>query len=80
MKVYILITMSYYIIFKIYCVVGQVSVGVAHKLLRMITGMQDILIEHLTNARETLRNYTAIIQNLEQQLVTFNPLHVLNML
>ncbi|PON99881.1 hypothetical protein TorRG33x02_042990 [Trema orientale] len=46
----------------------QVSIVTAKKLQRMIRGMQQLLIEHLTNTTDTLRNYVATIHNLRNQL------------
>ncbi|PON60693.1 hypothetical protein PanWU01x14_151110 [Parasponia andersonii] len=49
---------------------GEAKVGIvtAKKLLRMTGAMQQLLIEHLTNTTDTLRNYVAIIHNLRNQL------------
>ncbi|PON64572.1 hypothetical protein PanWU01x14_122840 [Parasponia andersonii] len=35
----------------------------------MIAGMQHVLVEHLTSARETLNDYTETIDNLRAELI-----------
>ncbi|PON82625.1 hypothetical protein TorRG33x02_215540 [Trema orientale] len=35
----------------------------------MIVGMQHVLVEHLTNARETLNDYIETIENLRAKLI-----------
>ncbi|PON87128.1 hypothetical protein TorRG33x02_170770 [Trema orientale] len=54
--------------FHILLHVTQVSISTAKKLLKMIAEMQYVLIEHATDMCETLRDYTAIIQNLRHQV------------
>ncbi|PON93794.1 hypothetical protein TorRG33x02_104970 [Trema orientale] len=49
--------------------VQHISIRTVRKLLQMIAGMQHILIENLTDARQTLRDYAAIIQRLRNQLL-----------
>ncbi|PON32401.1 Aminotransferase-like mobile domain containing protein [Trema orientale] len=47
----------------------QVSIFTAKRLLRMIAGMQHVLVEHLISARETLNDYTETIENLRAELI-----------
>ena len=37
----------------------------------MVAGMQHVLIEYVTNARDTIRDYIAIIQTLQHQQVQY---------
>ncbi|PON91336.1 hypothetical protein TorRG33x02_128990 [Trema orientale] len=46
-----------------------ISIRTVHKLLQMIASMQHILIENVTDARQTLCDYAAIIQRLRNQLL-----------
>ncbi|PON65101.1 hypothetical protein TorRG33x02_271590 [Trema orientale] len=48
---------------------SEVSIFTAKRLLRMIAGMQHVLVEHLKSAREILNNYTETIENLRAELI-----------